>query len=101
MVDSDTLMLSVGRDVETAYRFLLEARASLAELQRRRASGPRPVLDLKAWRLARGLTSADAAKAIGIGRTSWLKYEADPSLTPKFVWLALAGLSQEGKADAR
>lgn len=40
LVDSDTLMLSVGRDVETAYHYLLQARAALADLQRRRASGP-------------------------------------------------------------
>jgi hypothetical protein len=53
---------------------------------------------LKAWRNARRMTQAQAAKALGVSPRMWRYYEAGTHLLPKTVRLACFGLDAEARA---
>jgi hypothetical protein len=47
---------------------------------------------LRSWRTARGMTQAEAARALGVSPRMWRYYEAGSHLLPKTVRLAGIGL---------
>jgi hypothetical protein len=53
---------------------------------------------LRAWRQARGMTQAEAAKALGVSLRMWRYYEAGSHLLPKTVRLAAIGLDAQAHA---
>ncbi len=53
---------------------------------------------LRTWRAARGMTQADAARALGVSPRMWRYYEAGSHLLPKTVRLACAGLDTQAEA---
>jgi hypothetical protein len=46
---------------------------------------------LRAWRIGRGMTQQDAARALGVSPRMWRYYEAGTHLLPKTVRLAAIG----------
>lgn len=92
LVDSATLAATAAQDIERAYDLLRLARVALHELHRRSRQNPEPVLSLKTWRKARGLTQVAAAELLGISRVCVIKYEANPGATPRVVRLAAQAL---------
>jgi uncharacterized protein DUF2442/helix-turn-helix protein len=53
---------------------------------------------LRAWRTARRMTQAEAARALGVSPRMWRYYEAGSHLLPKTVRLAGIGLDAQTKA---
>lgn len=52
-------------------------------------------VDFAAWRKRLGLSKIDAAKALGIGRTTINKFENHGLPVPRLVRLAMVGAQQE------
>jgi len=53
---------------------------------------------LRAWRTARRMTQAEAARALGVSPRMWRYYEAGSHLLPKTVRLAGIGFDAQTKA---
>ena len=41
--------------------------------------------ELRAWRLAHGITQAEAAQWVGVSRRTWIRYEMDERTPPRWL----------------